>query len=628
MRAFSPGGIRRLSPSWGNGIPRPLSLALDILPADPESAGAIRAAQISAIVRLTPVAMAASCLNAAILLATFSAMGALRWPYWVWAGLIFALSAYYLRNWRRSRLFEPGRTASRRAIRRTVLNGCVFGALWGVIPAVAFPGASPPVQLFIAVLTSGMMCAGGFVLATVPLAGISYVAIVAAASLYALLQQPSPVHLGLAALTLAYTAVLMASVSWSAALYVSSRLSEAQVRKEVAAREAAQTRAAHAERMSALGELAGGIAHDFNNILQAVSAGAVLIERRAADLDHVRRQARLIEAAVERGASISRRLLGFARQDVLRPEHIETAELVGQVRELLAHAMDPSIEIRIDVAADAAGFVADRFRLETVLLNLATNARDAMPGGGILTISATNDAPSHGPEVPPPQAGRFVRIAVTDTGSGMDAATLARAGEPFFTTKPKGKGTGLGLSMARGFAEQSGGAISIASQPGRGTTVSLWLPKEDVVVRTEGPTPAADRKVARADLRVMLVDDDDAVRATLAGSLQDAGFLVSSAESAERALDLLRGGLGIDALVTDLSMAGMSGWDLIREVRSRWPDLPCLMLTGHLEDDGDTQAAACAQDNRFLLLRKPAPPAVLAERLGALIAGDGSARRA
>jgi CheY-like chemotaxis protein len=290
--------------------------------------------------------------------------------------------------------------------------------------------------------------------------------------------------------------------------------------------------------------------------------------------------------------------------------------------------MDPSIEIKVDVAADASSFVADRFRLETVLLNLATNARDAMPGGGALTISAANEAPRHRPDVPPPPAGRFVRISVTDTGSGMDAATLARAGEPFFTTKPKGKGTGLGLSMAKGFAEQSGGEFAIASLPGRGTTVSLWLPEGDAVAQAEKQAPAADRKAALAHLRVLLVDDDEAVRAPLASSLEDAGFSVLSAESAERALDMLRSGLWVDALVTDLSMPGMSGWDLIREVRSRWPDLPSLMLTGHLEDDDAGQGPACGLGDRFLLLRKPAPPALLAERLGALVVGDSSARRA
>src|SRR5215472_9396612 len=495
MVRFRPAGIRALASSWVSRVPRTLSIALDILPADLEAAGNIRAAQISAIVRLTPVAMAASCINATILLATFQAMGVLRWQYWIWAAFTFALAGYYLLNWRRSRPFDPRRTASRRAIRRTVQNGCLFGALWGVIPAVTFPGAPPQVQLFIAVLTSGMMCAGGFVLAPVPLAGISYVAILAASSFYALLQQRSPVYLGLTALTAAYTTVLVASVNWSASLFVSSRLAEAQVRKEVAAREAAQIQVAHAERMRALGELAGGIAHDFNNILQAVSAGAQLIERRPEDTDYVRRYAEQIEAAGERGAAISHRLLGFARQDLLRPELIESAELIGEVRELLAHTIDESNRIKIDVAVDAARFVADRFRLETVLLNLATNARDAMPHGGTLTIAAVDEVRGHDTADPPLKAGRYVRVTVTDTGSGMDVATLERAGQPFFTTKPRGKGTGLGLSMAKGFAEQSGGSLAIVSERGRGTTVTLWLPRGEIGAVSTGtpdfPAPEA-----------------------------------------------------------------------------------------------------------------------------------------
>jgi signal transduction histidine kinase/ActR/RegA family two-component response regulator len=464
-----------------------------------------------------------------------------------------------------------------------------------------------------------MMCAGGFVLAPVPLAGISYVAILAAASFYALLQQTSPVYLGLTALTAAYTTVLITSVNWSASLFVSSRLAEAQVRDEVAAREAAQIQAAHAERMSALGELAGGIAHDFNNILQAVSAGAQLIERHPGDSEYVQRYAEQIEAAVERGAAISHRLLGFARQGVLQPELIKPTELFDEVRELLAHTIDASIEIKIDVAVDAAGFVADRFRLETVLLNLATNARDAMPGGGMLTISAADEVLDHGTEASPLKAGCYVRIAVSDTGSGMDVATLQRAGQPFFTTKPKGKGTGLGLSMAKEFAEQSGGSLTIASEFGHGATVTLRLPKGDLgrVVSALPEVPVPDA-TSRSRVQVMLVDDDDGVRAALARSLEDFGFLVASAESAERALDQIRGGLEIDALVTDLSMPGMNGWDLIQVLRSRRPRLPTLMLTGHLEN-ATAETLEQAKHERFLLLRKPVPPALLAKRLSALL---------
>jgi signal transduction histidine kinase len=615
------GDLRKILESSADGVPRSLSLAFDILPASEELAGAIRAAQISAIVRLTPIAMLASCLNVIILLATFGAIGQLRWQYWLWAALIFGLAAYYLRNWRRGRPSDPRRTASRRAIRRTVISGCVFGALWAALPAAAFPGAPPHVQLFIAVLTSGMMCAGGFVLATVPLAGVSYIAIVAAGSFYALLRESGPVYVGITALTVAYTAVLIISVNWSASLFVFSRLAEAQVRAETAAREQAQAQAAHAERMSALGELAGGIAHDFNNILQAVSAGAVLIQRRPDDQDNARRQAEQIEAAVERGAAISRRLLGFARQDLLRPEHIDVAELLGQVRELLAHAIEPSIDIKLEASAAEPGFVADRFQLETVLLNLATNARDAMlPGGGTLTISAATEVLDRDSHRPALKAGRYTRISVNDTGVGMTAATLARAGEPFFTTKPKGKGTGLGLSMAKGFAEQSGGGLAIASEPGRGATVTLWLPQGEAGENA----PAAVAEAAAAEpspgrLRVLLVDDDAVVRDMLATSLEDAGFRISRAESAEGALDQLDRGLEVDALVTDISMPGMSGWDLIQQLKTRHPELPSLMLTGHLED---AWTESLSEEPRIAIVRKPVSPASLAQRIAALTAGD------
>jgi signal transduction histidine kinase/CheY-like chemotaxis protein len=469
------------------------------------------------------------------------------------------------------------------------------------------------------------MCAGGFVLATVPLAGVLYVALVGAGAFYGLMQETGPVYIGLSAMTVVYTAVVIVNVSWSGSLFVSSRLAEAQVRKEVAAREQAQTQAAHAERMTALGQLAGGIAHDFNNVLQAVSGGAALIGRHAEDLDYVRRRARLIEDAVERGGAISRRLLAFARRDVLSAEAIDGGELVTQVGELLAHTIDASIKIEIDAPKTASRFVADRLQLETVLLNLAANARDAMPKGGALTISAAGEILDSDLEAPPLKTGRYVRISVADSGSGMDAATLARAGQPFFTTKPRGKGTGLGLSMARGFAEQSGGGLSIASEPGRGTVVTLWLPQEEIGAAPARVAEAVPEEAWGGHLRVLVVDDDDAVREMLTTSLEDAGFLALAAESGERALDQIDHGAQVDALVTDLSMPGMSGLDLIRALQSRSPDLPAILLTGHVGDAAE-EAVAHPQGNRFLLLQKPVSPAQLAKRLFALIGNDMTER--
>ncbi len=369
--------------------------------------------------------------------------------------------------------------------------------------------------------------------------------------------------------------------------------------------------------------MAGGIAHDFNNILQVVGAGAQLIQRHPEDGDSVRGYAGQIGAAVERGAAITRRLLGFARQDLLRPEDIEPIELIGEVRELLARTIDASIEIKTDVAAGAPAFVADKFRLETVLLNLATNARDAMPAGGSLTISAADDRAD--PDAGAPQdALRYIRISVTDTGVGMDQKTLERAGQPFFTTKPRGKGTGLGLSMAKGFAEQSGGAFTIVSALGRGTTVTLWLPQGAVTRAAQSAVDAAVERAPARQPRVMLVDDDDAVRSTLAKSLQDAGFTVVSAGSAESALEEMRLGLEIDVLITDLSMPGMNGWDFVRELRSQRPLVPSVMLTGNLEDP-DVEAPEYAEDKQFLLLRKPIAPSQLARRVTALLGADAAA---
>ena len=255
---------------------------------------------------------------------------------------------------------------------------------------------------------------------------------------------------------------------------------EARVVEEIAAREAAQVRAAHAERLQSLGQLAGGIAHDFNNVLQAVAGAAALIERRPDDVAGVRRLARLVDRGGRAGRLGHRRLLAFGRRADLRAERLDTGTLLCGLREILVHTLGAGIGVHVRLGTGLAPLRADKGQLETVLVNLATNARDAMPEGGQLVLSAATetvraDAPRHHAGLAP---GRYVRITVADTGVGMDAGMLARVGEPFFTTKPPGAGTGLGLAMAKGFAEQSGGAFGIESTPRRGTTVTLWLPAD------------------------------------------------------------------------------------------------------------------------------------------------------
>jgi PAS domain S-box-containing protein len=273
---------------------------------------------------------------------------------------------------------------------------------------------------------------------------------------------------------------------------INARL-EHRVQEEMTAREAAQRQAAHAERMHALGQIAGGVAHDFNNVLQAVTGGAALIERRPDDAERVLRNARLVLDAARRGATITDRLLTFARRGDLRAEGVDIAALLTNMAEVLTHTLGGSVVCAVDVLPDLPQLFADRGQLETVLVNLATNARDAMPSGGIVTLSADTEMVSAG--LPHPaglEPGGYVRIIVKDIGAGIDQAVLAQVTEPFFTTKEPGKGTGLGLAMAKGFVEQSGGSLSIDSTVGQGTSITLWLPiaPSDGGVPGEAPIPA------------------------------------------------------------------------------------------------------------------------------------------
>ena len=393
---------------------------------------------------------------------------------------------------------------------------------------------------------------------------------------------------------------------------------EDRVRAEVAAREAAQTRAAHAERIQALGELAGGIAHDFNNILQGIQAGAALMGRRATDASEVRRFSGLIRDAAERGASITRRLLVFARRGDLRAEALVPATLLESMREVLTPALGAAVQLRIEASPSLPPLLADKGQLETALVNLAINGRDAMPSGGTLTVSAVaEDISDHETELDPAglAPGRYVRITVTDTGEGMDSATLARALEPFFTTKALGHGTGLGLPMVKGFAEQSGGAMTIESQPGRGTTVSLWLPQALSKVHAWG-TDA--NRVASPTARVLIVDDDVLVRELLATEFEEFGYEVIVAHSGDEALAVLSAGERVDALLTDLSMPEMDGLALIRAAQAQRPKLPAVLLTGYA-GDGTALAVTGAMSGSFTLLRKPISGEELAQRLAALL---------
>ncbi|HEX2942105.1 MAG TPA: ATP-binding protein [Rhodopila sp.] len=391
---------------------------------------------------------------------------------------------------------------------------------------------------------------------------------------------------------------------------------EQRVQSEIAAREAAQQRAAHNDRIQALGQLAGGIAHDFNNILQAIAGAAALIARHPRDAEMVGRFIGIISDAATRGASITRRILLLARRGDLKPEPIAVGTLLTDVRDVLAFTLGAAIKIELDVAPALPPLAADRAQLETALVNLATNARDAMPNGGLLRMTAAEDtiAVHLGGQMADLAQGAYIRLSVSDTGIGMNAATLARIGEPFFTTKGVGKGTGLGLSMVKGFAEQSGGGFGIESEPGRGTVATIWLPVSNApMVRTYNGGPAV-----RGIARILLVDDDPLVRDSVTEQLEDLGHKVLSASGGTDALAILRARQAVDLMITDLAMPGMNGLALIREAREVLPQLPAILLTGY-----PSRAVAMSRDSEvkpdYTLIRKPASTAVLKARIGELL---------
>ncbi len=360
---------------------------------------------------------------------------------------------------------------------------------------------------------------------------------------------------------------------------------ERRVAEAVAEREVARDRLHEAQKLETIGQLTGGVAHDFNNLLTPIMSCLHLLRRRHGD----ERSQRLMGAALqsaERAKTLIQRLLAFARRQTLAPQPVDPATLVGGIRELIDYSVGTAIAVRIEVPATLPPALADPSQLELALLNLAVNARDAMEGGGTLAIGAQTE--DIGPETTSGLApGRYIRLDVTDTGAGMDEATLARAVEPFFSTKGVGKGTGLGLSMVHGLALQSGGAFRLSSRVGVGTTATLWLPVTEGAPAAATPgEPEALPATHRAAL--LLVDDEELVRASTAALLRELGYEVVEAASAAEALGQVRTGFRPELLITDHMMPAMTGAQLAVEVRTHVPDLPVLMITGYSDlQDGE-----------------------------------------
>jgi PAS domain S-box-containing protein len=352
----------------------------------------------------------------------------------------------------------------------------------------------------------------------------------------------------------------------------------ADLMKEVAAREKAQEQLRQAQKMETIGQLTGGVAHDFNNLLMVVMGNLDLLRKRIPDDPRLHRLINGALQGAERGASLTQRLLAFARRQDLRAAAIDLRGLIQGMIDLLDRSLGPRITLRLDLPEGLPPARVDANQLELAILNLAINARDAMPDGGSIDIRIEQYQASGDPAL---KAGRYLKLSVIDTGNGMTPEILKRAVEPFFSSKPLGKGTGLGLSMVHGLAVQLGGMLQLSSTIGKGSTATLILPVATSAPEVESPVHRS-QKVNRSAV-ILFVDDDPLIALSTIEMLEDLGHHVIGANSGLHALDIIRSEQPIDLMVTDHVMPGMTGIELAAASRELRPSLPILLATGYAE---------------------------------------------
>jgi PAS domain S-box-containing protein len=393
---------------------------------------------------------------------------------------------------------------------------------------------------------------------------------------------------------------------------------------QVLDREQAEAALRQSQKMEAVGQLTGGIAHDFNNLLQGISGSLEMLKARIGQRRTVEAE-RFVASAmagVERAAALTHRLLAYSRKQALDPKQVDANQLVAGMEDLVRRTVGPGIQVAVVLAGGLWTTLCDAHQLENALLNLAINARDAMPDGGRLTIETANShldkayARSQDNELQP---GQYILVSVTDTGTGMPVTVVKKAFEPFFTTKPVGQGTGLGLSMLYGFAKQSRGHARIHSEVGQGTTVNLYLPRNLAPEMTLQPGLIGSTGVSRPEsgATILLVEDEIAVRMLVVEMLQELGYHVLETHDASSALHALQAAVRVDLLITDVGLPGMNGVELAKTARIRQPNLKVLFVTGYAHNAAIGQGEAL--ESGMALLSKPFTSMALAAKVGTMI---------
>jgi len=583
-----------------------------------EAVGAVHAEQVGATFQQVPIAIVVNVVNAGITATIVAASAPTKLALlWFCAVTLVSIGRWLL--WRRYQRATPKAQNARAWGILVALGSLLAGLSWGLGGVVLLP-ATPGLGQTFFILVIGGMCAGAVVLNVPHLP--TALAFLLSASLpvaFRLLATGSMADTALAAMIIVFTAALSLAGAYlnrffTEGLRLRIELNAANIRLRAEMGEHRETEAAlrQAQKLEAVGQLTGGIAHDFTNLLTAVISYLELAMRHSAGNPAVVSLLQGAVQAADRGVVLVKRLLAFARKQRLEPLSVDLKVLISDIKELLQRTLGPTIDLEIVGDPDLAPAWVDSNQLELAILNLAINARDAMPTGGNMRLGLENSRTGRGMPAGLAPAD-YVIVSIADTGTGMDDATLAQAFDPFFTTKEAGSGSGLGLPMVQGFALQSGGAVQIQTRLGEGTRIEVWLPRAD-------ESPAVHARPCRPDIvgsqrtaQILLCDDDPDVRGILGEVLQTAGYILHVANSPSATLRILEEAPEIDLLIVDYAMPEMNGLELIQEACQRRPSLKTLLITGDV-------GALSDGISRVPLLPKPFGPTELAQRVSGILA--------
>jgi signal transduction histidine kinase/ActR/RegA family two-component response regulator len=600
----------------------------DAMGPEDDVTGAVYDEQVRSLFRQIPIALSVNIVNAALVAIVLAPL-ATRPLLLPWFVSVTVVSIGRGTLWLRYRRTPVQPENARRWSRRATLGSLLAGLCWGIGGVMLFPVLPAPGQLFLIIVMGGMS-AGAMAISASHLPSLLAFLLPNGLPMALLFfARGSTTDSVLAAMIVVFVAALSLagrhfSQIFAEALRLRFGLNDANLRlrdanrrlqAEITEHRATEAALHQAQKLEAMGHLTGGIAHDFNNLLTVVVGNATLLSDRAQD-EPTRRRAAAILTVADRGERLIRQLLAFSRRRTLRPEAVALQGRTSEMEELLHRSLREDIVVTIDLPADLWPVTVDPDEFELALLNIAVNARNAMPNGGAFRLVARN-APCGGETASAGLVGEFVAITLTDTGTGMPAEVMSRAFEPYFTTKPAGLGSGLGLSQVYGFTCQSGGGAVLGSAPGEGTAITLLLPRANADPAGAAEI-AAQPAAAPGSARILLVEDDPTVAEATQDLLHTLGFDTRWAGDGAVALAFVEDDPKLALVLSDVVMpGGISGLDLARRLRDRRPDLPVILTTGY------SSSAAEVVAEGFALIEKPYRRDALAASLRSVVENRG-----